>query len=235
MPVVAIRRARRAVAWWRRAGWRRTGWRRAGWRAGPAAAALIGVTLLAAGCAGGSPAGAAVASLPTASATASQAAQRGDPVKYSQCMRAHGVSNFPDPDANGGIAISAGKGGLDPRSPKFKAAEAACKPLAPQGPPPDPKAAAAMQQQFLAYAKCMRSNGILNFPDPKFEGNRVSLSLPPGVNPKSTKFKAADKACKKLAPQGGSGPTDASGPGAGSSGGSSGGSGGTQSGSGGDA
>jgi hypothetical protein len=199
MPVVTIRAAQRgvaAVAWWRGTGW----------RAGPAAAALTGLALLAAGCAGGSPSGAAVASLPSATSTASQAAaQRGDPVKYSQCMRAHGVPNFPDPGANGGISISAGKSGLNPGSPQWKAAETACKPLAPQGPPLDPKAAAAMQQQFLAYSKCMRSNGITNFPDPKFDGSRASLALPAGVNPKSTKFKAADKICQKLMPQGGRG------------------------------
>lgn len=219
MPVIVIRRVQHVAAWWRGAGW----------RIGPAAAALTGLALLAAGCAGGSPSGAAVASLPTASSTASQAAALGgDPVKYSQCMRAHGVSNFPDPGPNGGIAINAGKGGLDPQSAKFKAAEAACKSLAPRAPAPDPKAAAAMQQQFLAYAKCMRSNGVANFPDPKFEGNGVTLSLPKTVNPNSTRFKAADKTCKKLMPQGGGGPA---GSGSGPATVSGGGSGGTQSGS----
>jgi hypothetical protein len=211
MPVAAIRDARRSVAWLRTVGW----------RAGPAAAALAGTALLVAGCGGTSPAGAVqVASLPTASATAtatsSATSHRGDALKFSQCMRAHGVSKFPDPNADGGIAINAGPGSsLDPNGAQWKAAEAACKQYAPQGGAPlDPKAAADLQKQFLAYAKCMRDHGITAFPDPKFEDNHVSLSLPQSINPNSTKFKAADKACQSLMPRppgGGQGPTQSGG------------------------
>ena len=48
----------------------------------------------------------------------------------SRCMREHGISNFPDPqfDENGGAMIKLRGGGeLDPDSPKFKAAEKACR------------------------------------------------------------------------------------------------------------
>jgi hypothetical protein len=55
-------------------------------------------------------------------------------LKFSQCMRSHGVPNFPDPDFSNsgggiGIKISAGNGpssGLDPNSPAFQAAQSAC-------------------------------------------------------------------------------------------------------------
>jgi hypothetical protein len=131
-------------------------------------------------------------------------------------MRAHGVPKFPDPNPDGGIAINAGKGsGLDPQSPQWKAAEAACKQYAPRGGAPvDPKTAADQQRQFLAYAKCMRDHGITNFPDPKFDGSGVTLSLPSSINPNSTKFKAADKACQSVMPHppgSGSGPSDSGG------------------------
>jgi hypothetical protein len=47
----------------------------------------------------------------------------------ARCMRAHGITNFPDPtfDGNGGAQIRLGKGsGLDPNDPKFQAAQKAC-------------------------------------------------------------------------------------------------------------
>jgi hypothetical protein len=52
-------------------------------------------------------------------------------LKYSKCMRKHGVTNFPDPTVSttgGGIGIRIGapKGSLDPNSPTFQAAQNAC-------------------------------------------------------------------------------------------------------------
>lgn len=49
--------------------------------------------------------------------------------RMAQCMRENGFPDFPDPDANGGIAIQGGPG-LDPKDPKFQEAEKKC---APQG------------------------------------------------------------------------------------------------------
>jgi hypothetical protein len=45
--------------------------------------------------------------------------------KLAACMRAHGLPKFPDPDPNGGLSIKGGPD-LDPRSPKFQAADKAC-------------------------------------------------------------------------------------------------------------
>jgi len=41
----------------------------------------------------------------------------------SQCLRAHGYPNFPDPTALGSQALPAG---IDTSSPQFQATEAAC-------------------------------------------------------------------------------------------------------------
>jgi hypothetical protein len=47
-------------------------------------------------------------------------------LRYSQCMRAHGIKDFPDP-TNGGLQLRAGPGSdLDPNSPTFQAAQNAC-------------------------------------------------------------------------------------------------------------
>ncbi|HEY2161189.1 MAG TPA: hypothetical protein VGH24_07785 [Solirubrobacteraceae bacterium] len=53
-------------------------------------------------------------------------------LKFAQCMRAHGLTNFPDPafQADGRIGLTVGaKNGLDPSSPAFQRAQAACGPL----------------------------------------------------------------------------------------------------------
>ncbi|MFD4528140.1 hypothetical protein ACFWP7_30250 [Streptomyces sp. NPDC058470] len=75
----------------------------------------------------------------------------------------------------------------------------------------DAKASATSSQssetsQMLAYAECMRTNGVADFPDPQAGGG---LTLPEGIDPKSDSFKKADDKCKTYAPnRGGSGDGD---------------------------
>jgi hypothetical protein len=48
-------------------------------------------------------------------------------LSYSRCMRAHGISDFPDPSGNGSLALKGKPGGdLDPNNPQFQAADKAC-------------------------------------------------------------------------------------------------------------
>jgi hypothetical protein len=59
----------------------------------------------------------------------------GQLVKYAQCMRAHGVPNFPDPHTtSGGIGVPSGIGfalsGIDVHSPQYQTASQACQSLA---------------------------------------------------------------------------------------------------------
>lgn len=67
--------------------------------------------------------------VPTAAQQAQAMAQA---LKFSRCMRAHGVADFPDPQSGpggGGIRISirAGKGSdLNPQNPQFQSAQNAC-------------------------------------------------------------------------------------------------------------
>jgi hypothetical protein len=99
------------------------------------------------------------ASNSTGSATHSRALQ------LANCMRAHGVPSFPDPPAGGGGVNLAGTG-INPRSPAFQSARGACAKLAPGG---TPGGVRATESQFLAalrFAKCMRSHGFPDFPDP---------------------------------------------------------------------
>jgi len=54
-------------------------------------------------------------------------------VKYAQCMRDEGITNFPDPKPNGTLEIDANALGLGPDSPQFEAADQACKHHLPGG------------------------------------------------------------------------------------------------------
>jgi hypothetical protein len=55
-------------------------------------------------------------------------------LKNAECMRAHGVTNFPDPTVNvPGMPAGISLKGLDPNSPQFQAAQKACQRLAPLG------------------------------------------------------------------------------------------------------
>jgi len=72
---------------------------------------------------------------------AQQAAAVANALKFSECMRSHGITNFPDPQVSGGgsrISIRIGsKNGssLDPNSPTFQAAQKACSNFLPGGGP----------------------------------------------------------------------------------------------------
>jgi hypothetical protein len=58
----------------------------------------------------------------------------------------------------------------------------------------------------LAFAGCMRANGVPHFPDPRAGGGFL-FRTGAGVNPSSPAFKAAQAKCKKFLPPGpGSGP-----------------------------
>ena len=74
---------------------------------------------------------------PPSPAQTEQAVQQA--LKFSECMRGHGISGFPDPQVNasgGGISIrisvrSGSGSNLDPNNPQFQAAQKACQSLMP--------------------------------------------------------------------------------------------------------
>jgi hypothetical protein len=162
----------------------------------PIAVALVAASAaLAVGCGGGSNNAASTSSADTGFQQA---------VKFSACMRAHGLPNFPDPtqQAGGGIQLKVGPGqaGAGPGSPKFTAANQACRKYSPIS-KPGRTLTAAQQQQFLNYSQCMRTHGVPNFPDPKFSGGGAQIQLK-GIGPGAPGFDAATKACQSLQPGG---------------------------------
>jgi hypothetical protein len=89
-------------------------------------------------------------------------------VKFAECMRDNGVSEFPDPDASGGLTIDGVVNGssIDPSSPAWQNAIAACKDLQPPGFTGDEEVTAEEQEARLEFAQCIRDNGVEDFPDP---------------------------------------------------------------------
>ena len=137
--------------------------------------ALLGVALAAAGCGGSSSLGVAHLSSTEIVSHASPEGAGASPespaslqqalVAYARCMRTSGVPSFPDPNAGGGFSLPA-RGLIN--SPLFKAAQAKCHNLLPEGgpgsgPPPSPQTLA----RFLKIARCMRQQGVSDFPDPR--------------------------------------------------------------------
>jgi hypothetical protein len=168
--------------------------------------ALVGLTALAAGC--GGPTGKGVASLGKKTSTTVQAGGAAttmppgatvqkhfqEALKFSQCMRSHGVPNFPDPTSTGGIDINSNSG-INPNNPQFQAAQNACQRYF--GPRPSGAEQAQAERQALAFAACMRDHGVPNYPDPTF-GPNGAISRgdgPSGVDQNSLAFQNAVKKC----------------------------------------
>jgi hypothetical protein len=91
------------------------------------------------------------------------------PLAFAECMRANGVSSFPDPSPGRGATFALGSG-LNPASPAVKSARAKCQKFMGGG-PPGPGSTTHPSAQTLAklvrIAQCMRRHGVPQFPDPR--------------------------------------------------------------------
>jgi hypothetical protein len=95
------------------------------------------------------------------------AANQGKAVKFAECMREHGISQFPDPDASGNLTVDGVINGssIDPDSPTWNNALDACKALQPPG-FTGTERSSSQQEAALRFAQCIRENGVPDFPDP---------------------------------------------------------------------
>jgi hypothetical protein len=112
---------------------------------------------------------------------------------YDSCMRANGISNMPEPNAQGQMTITKGESLPDFNSPQFLAAAAKCRKLESAGGGSASLSPSQIGEQ-LKFAQCMRANGISNFPDPLSQGG-FPLS---GVNTSSSQFEVASTACERF-------------------------------------
>lgn len=153
----------------------------------------------------GAPSGSAPSSPPNAGMGQAMMIGGGNALKFSQCMRAHGVKNFPDPNSQGAIQISPDSG-IDSGTAVFRSAAQACQKNigGGKGPQLTPAQQARAKRQALAFSACMRKHGVPDFPDPNFSGGHVSISIHANpssdLNPNSPTFQAAQQACQGLLP-----------------------------------
>jgi hypothetical protein len=124
---------------------------------------------------------------------------------YSECMRSHGVPNFPDPSSGGGIHLSSG---TNAQAPAFKSAQQACTKLLPGSGPGSQHLSEQDKIQMLEISQCMRRHGVAGFPDPTLSApsspagyslledrGGVVLAIPNTINLGSPAFKQAAAAC----------------------------------------
>jgi hypothetical protein len=125
-----------------------------------AALALVAViSLIGAGCGSSAPSETGTAGSADPGAT-KKATDQAKAVKLAECIRAHGVPHFPDPDAKGDFAF-----GIDVSPAVWRKAVDACKDLAPPG-AFSGKRSPKQQSAALRFAECIREHGVKDFPDP---------------------------------------------------------------------
>ena len=179
-----------------------------------ALAVLALLALSAAACGGGDDGGGVATVSGGATATTTRGQGKGgskDPqaaaLEFARCMRANGVEDFPDPKAGqGGEILIQPEDGVDPGNPKFRNATEACRGKLGDGGVARASDDPAMQASMLEFAKCMRANGVEDFPDPQVDAKGAGVIVGPdsGVDVNSPSFKAAEKACRsKLRPPSG--------------------------------
>jgi len=126
--------------------------------------AAVALALLLAGCGGGSNS----SSASNSAGQPTQAQFQRDGLRFADCMRSHGVRNFPDPGTPGFKAEFATP------SPAFSSTARICSRLvpgvAPSGPSQSAQHSQAQIAAMLAFARCIRGHGFPNFPDPTSSG-----------------------------------------------------------------
>jgi hypothetical protein len=157
-------------------------------------AALAMVALIGAGCSNTSP--------ETSSTGNGSSGGNGNAtnktVKFAECMRDYGVSEFPDPNASGDQEFVDGiKRAQD--SAAWKKAIGACKDLQPPG-LLGGKASPQEMRERLEFAQCMRDNGVEDFPDPTKDGPLIDTNRIPSAAGRGARsipgFQAAMEKCR---------------------------------------
>ena len=91
---------------------------------------------------------------------------RPQPLAFANCVRAHGVPNFPDPNGSGQfnkVALQQ----LATSNSRYATATHACQHLLPAPSPAQQRRGVA---HALLFSHCMRAHGVTNFPDPGSDG-----------------------------------------------------------------
>ncbi len=109
---------------------------------------------------------------------------------FAECMRSHGVPNFPDPSAGGGIPDALAQ------SPAFLPAAQKCRSTLQPGGGPHGGISESTRLSLLHHAECMRAHGVPDYPDPNLPSHGpYDFGPPPGINTDAPAFTQAASAC----------------------------------------
>ena len=180
--------------------------RRAQPRPARAVAAIIAAVVLAL-------LGAACSSSPSSagsggSSNAGRSANSQIGIDYARCMRAHGVPKYPDPDSSNELASGLPKVSqqqLEVSSSQYQAARNDCAHLLPNGGQMTQSQSQQDLNAMLRYARCMRSRGVPNWPDPTYDsaaGWGFNLLHVHGFDPNSTQTENKMNECNRTLPPG---------------------------------
>jgi hypothetical protein len=127
-------------------------------------------------------------------------------LQFAHCMRSHGVPNFPDP-VGGHLDLQVQKtpggtqvNGVQVNGPAFQSAMQTCHAYLPNGGTPSASQSARVRATAIKFARCMRSHGVPNFPDPQVVSGHMTMQFSPGsgIDPNSPAFQSAQQACQPL-------------------------------------
>jgi hypothetical protein len=164
--------------------------------AATAAVLALALTLVVTACGGSSGA---------KSAAERQSDARDAALKFAQCMREHGV-DMPDPGTGGNQLLRVGPN-EETTPEEMEEAQRACKKYEEEMESPElsEEEREEFREAALDHARCMRENGVENFPDPTIsESGEASIDIEKssGINPQSSDYKEAEEACADKMPAG---------------------------------
>ena len=158
--------------------------------------AATSLALLICGCGGGG----------SSSTTSAGSAKASAALAFSDCMRSHGVSSFPDPNSSGEIP----KNEVVPlaSSPQFRVAQTACQHVLPntnRARSTHAEVQAALDG-MVRFAACMHSRGVQQWPDPTIDRHhpndpRPVFDLHSSVDPTAPQISTDMDECQHLMPQ----------------------------------
>jgi hypothetical protein len=177
------------------------------WRSLPAAArtaaamiAAAGLALLVAAC-GDSPSATGSGGSPGAAGSVnSQSANTRKMLAFARCVRSHGVPSFPDPDSSG-LLPKRQVAGLAANNSRFPAAHRACEHLLPNGGQPTQAQVQQAWNDMRNFARCMRSHGVPNWPDPartSLQDQRPFFHVPGSIDPNAPQITLKIRACQRV-------------------------------------
>jgi hypothetical protein len=152
-------------------------------------AVMAGIVMLAAAC-GGSP---------SSTLDTGVSGQFRQNLAFAQCMRSHGLPDFPDPNANGHGFGNQQDANHEQSNPHFGTAYSACQHLLPSAPSSHGKVIPS-QTQLVRFARCMRSHGVPDYPDPNSSVSLGAELAQLGINVNSPQFQATLRTCDRLVP-----------------------------------